>query len=127
MDFLSPYELAQMTSDAADLVGDAEVGLAATYRKFVSTVFTPSTGLSVPSYTDYAVDLIRNDLSAGEVRASNGLYQIGDVRFTIARALLTPVPGKEDLVVLGGDTYNVVHWSSDPIGLLWRLVGRLVS
>ena len=127
LEFLTSGERALMTSDAATLVNDTDVGIAITYRDYQSATFTPSTGFSTPTYTSYAIQAIQNALPAGEVRASNGLYQMGDIRLTLARSTLPITPNTKDLIVLGGSTYNLVNWDSDPLNLLWRIVARQVT
>ena len=127
IDFLSPFELGLITGDAAGLVTDPEVGVPATFRKFVSRTFTPSTGASASTFTDYPVDVIESYLTTSEVRASDGLFQTGDVRLAIVRSLLAVDPNDGDLIVFRGETYNLIHWNSDPLSIFWRIVCRSVS
>lgn len=127
MDFLSTEELAQINADVVDLLGDTQLSVAITFRDYQSRVFTPSTGVTVATYADYSIRAIRNAVPAREVQASLGLYQAGDLRFIISRALLPITPNKEDLIVDGASTYNLISWDSDPISQLWRIVARLVA
>src|SRR5574339_596696 len=105
VEFLFTAERALMTADAAGLMNDTDISLAMTYRDFQSKTFTPSTGQTTPTYTDSAVQGIQNAIPAREVEASNGLYQMGDIRLTFARSQLTIIPNKEDLIVLDGQSY----------------------
>jgi hypothetical protein len=123
-EFLYPGELALITADAAGLANDSEVGVPATFRKFVSRTFTPSTGASTPTYTDYAVNVIESYLTVSEVRASDGLFQTGDVRLAIPRSILSISPNEGDVIVLRGETYTLIHWNSDPLSIFWRIVSR---
>lgn len=127
VEFLFTAERALMTADAAGLMNDTDIGLAMTYRDFQSKTFTPSTGQTTPTYTDIAVQGIQNAIPAREVEASNGLYQMGDIRLTFARSQLTITPNKEDLIVLDGQNYSVVNFDSDPANLLWRITARRMT
>ena len=109
------------------LVNDLDIGLSVVYRSFQGETFTPSTGAGTSTFTDYTIQIIQNAISAGEIRAAGGLYQMGDIRFLIARSTLPVSPSKEDLILLGAETYNLVKWDTDPLNLLWRLVARKVS
>jgi len=126
-DFLTPEELSQIGADVVDLFADSQLSVAITYRDFQSRTFTPGTGAATPTYTDYAIRAIRNMVPSREVQASQGLFQQGDLRFIIARQLLAVSPDKEDLIVDGSMTYNLVSWDTDPIAQLWRVVARLVA
>ena len=126
-EFLSPFELALITDDAAGLANDTEIGVPATFRKFVSRTFTPSTGASTPTYTDYAVRVIESYLTISEVRASDGLFQTGDVRLSIPRSILSISPNEGDRIVFRAETYDLVHCNSDPLSIFWRIVWRKIT
>lgn len=127
VDFLFPNERLLILQDVADLTTDPSVGVSVTYRRLTGRSFTPSTGANTPTYTDTALRAVRNMVSAQQVAVSNGLYQMGDVRYMIERAALTGDPIKEDLVVEGGVTYGLVSVDSDPLSAFWRLVARRVT
>ena len=126
-DFLSGEELTQVGADIVDLLGDTQISAAITYRRFTGNAFTPATGANTPSYTDTSLRAIRNAIPAREVAASEGLYKMKDLRFIIARAELSGEPTKDDRIVDGSDTYDLVDWDSDPVGVLWRIVARKVA
>jgi hypothetical protein len=124
MDFLTAEEKLLMQTDATDLIGDLELSPPITYRAHGGQTFVPSTGQVIVTWTDFTIGAIRNELSAREVAASNGLYQMGDLRFLIRRSLLPVTPDKEDRIIVDGVTYEIVSWGSDPIELFWRMVAR---
>lgn len=128
LDFLTPVELAQIAADVASLITDPQLTKLVTYRNFVSTSFTPSTGVQTPTYTNSSLRVIRNNVTTRDVAISNGLYQMGDVRFTFDRATFAAItPNREDLIVDDNESWKVVSWETDPIQKLWRIVGRLVT
>jgi hypothetical protein len=126
-DFLSVEELAQIRQDVRDLFADSQIAVPITYRSFQSSTFTPGTGAYTKTFTDTALTAVRNMVPEREVAAGQGLFQAGDLRFIIARALLPTSPAKEDELVDGASTYNVVAWDTDPVGALWRVVARKVA
>ena len=123
-EFLSPFELALIIDDAAGLVNDMEIGVPATFGKFVSRTFTPSTGASTSTYVDYPVRVVESYLTTSEVRASDGLFQTGDVRLAIPRSILPVSPNDGDRIVYRGETYELIHWNTDPLSIFWRIVSR---
>lgn len=126
-DFLMASELAQISDDVLGLFADSQLSMPITYRSFQSRTFTPSTGANVPTYTDYAIRAVRIVVPTREVQASQGLYQMGDLRFFIARSTLAATPDKEDVVIDGSNTYNLVSWDTDPLSQIWRVVARKVA
>ena len=127
LDMLTVTEKNTIVSDIGATVDDTDLSQAATYRDYVSNAFTPSTGAYTPTYTDTTLRVLRGRVSLQEIAASGGLYQRGDVRFLVDRVDLTVTPTREDRLVLGGDTYEIVDWSTDPISALWLIVARLVK
>jgi hypothetical protein len=126
-DFLTANERTLILSDVAALMGDTQISRPVTYRAFQSQSFTPSTGTYTPTYTDTAVRMVRNELSSQEVEASRGLYQQGDIRFLAERATFLADPGKEDVIVDNGATFNLIAWDSDPLSAFWRIIARQVA
>ena len=122
--FLLPEELAMIRSDLVELMADNELNVSTTYRDFQGETFTPSTGAVTPSYTDYSLKAIMIELRAREVRAGNGLYQLGDFRFHYNAQELIVEPAREDRIVYDGHTYELVKWYSDTIKGLWSIVAR---
>lgn len=127
VDFLFPSERLLILQDAADVTGDPSLGISVTYRHLTGRSFTPSTGAMTPTYTDTTLSAIRNVISAQQVAVSNGLYQMGDIRYLIERADLASDPGKEDQIVEGGVTYGIVSVDSDPVSAFWRVVARRLT
>jgi len=127
IDFLTPAERAVIIGDVEGLTTDTEVGVAGTFRKFQGRTFTPSSGASTSTFVDYPISSIETYLTTSEVRASNGLFQTGDVRLALARSLLAVEPNDEDRIVHRGATYNLIHWNTDPLGIFWRIVCRRIS
>lgn len=126
-DFLFGSELAQIRQDVTDLFADSELAVSITYRSFQGSVFTPGTGAYTKTFTDTSLTAVRNMVPEREVVAGQGLFQAGDLRFIVARALLPASPAKEDELVDGSSTYNVISWDTDPLGALWRIVARKVA
>lgn len=127
IEFLSTYERALIGADAVGLTTDTDIAVSITYRDLQSSTFTPSTGLQTPTYTDYAITAVQNDMPEGEVKASEGLYQMGDFKLIIPRSVLPITPNKEDVIVIDGVNYSIVSSQTDPIRLLWRLVARKMT
>lgn len=116
-----------MQADVADLLGDTHLSVPVTYRAFGGTTFTPSTGAATRTFTNTTLRAIRNAIPTREVVASDGLYRQGDLRFILQRAALPTEPTKDDHLVDGAKTYDVIDWDSDPISVLWRIVAREVA
>jgi hypothetical protein len=127
IEFLYPAERAMMTADAAGLTQDADIALPITYTQLNGTTFTPSTGVEVDSTTVYSVTGLMSMIPVGEVKASQGLYQMGDVNLVIARSILPITPNKEDKLTFDGTDYSIVNFDSDPAKLLWRIVARRMT
>lgn len=127
LDFLLGEELAQIGDDVTGLLADPQLSVAVTYQDFQSTTVNPGLGTDVRTYTDSSIRAIRNAVPSREVQASGGLYQMGDLRFMVARSDLPITPNSEDRLVDGALTYNLVSWDTDPLAKLWRLVARLVA
>lgn len=126
--FLLPSELTQMSVDAAALLADPQITVPVTYKDLLSEAFVPATGVKTRTYVDYACRALRNAVPAREVAGAPGLYETGDLRFTVLRvALGGNTPSRDDLLVDGALTYDIVSWDSDPVSLLWRIVARLTS
>ena len=127
-DFLTAAEKALITSDVVFFNQDDEVGRDIEYKDFQSRTRTPSTGAMAPVYSDYDIRATRISLTAREIVAGNGLFQQGDVRYMLAQAQIPGVtPHREDRIVDGSDTYEVVDWSADPISATWNVVARRVK
>lgn len=126
LDFLSAEESTLISDDLADLMDDTTVSVAATYKDFVSRTFSPSAGTTTATYTDTALRGVRTTLGARELAAGNGLYQVGDVAFLLAQSDLAVTPHREDRMVVGALTYEVLTWQQDALGKTWRVVAREV-
>ena len=126
-DFLTGDERTAILDDVDELLDDTNLSVAITYRDFQSVTHTLTTGAYVTVYTDIALRALRSLLSAHEVAAGPGLYQMGDLAFLVAQAHLGVTPVREDRIVLGADTYELVTWTAGPIGATWRLVARRVK
>lgn len=127
MDFLTPSELSLILTDVRDLLADPQLRVSVTYRAYQSRTFTPSIGAVVPVYTDTVLGAIRNEMPVREIVASAGLYRTGDLRFIIERAALATEPNKDDHLIDGSVTYDLISWDSDPVSALWRIVARQVA
>lgn len=127
LDFLTPGERSMILSDVTTLMGDVQLSRSVTYKAFQSQTFSPSTGTYTPNTTDTVMRMIRNELSGREVEASRGLFQQGDIRFLAERAAFPADPGKEDLIVDNGVTFNLIAWDSDPLSAFWRIIARQVA
>jgi hypothetical protein len=125
--YLSAGDRAQMASDLTALTADVRLGVAVTYRDHTGRTFTPSTGAYAGTYTETAIRAVRTLLTDKELRAGDGAYQAGDVVFLFDRVSLTVTPAREDRIVQGGVTYEVLASDTDPAGLLWRIVARKVT
>lgn len=127
LDFLDAIERADIVSDIGDLLDDAQVSVAVTYRDFQSRTFDAAAGTAASTYTDTATRAVRVELGAREIQAGAGLYQVGDVAFILAQSDLAATPHREDRIVSGGVTYEVLTWAADALGLMWRVVARAIS
>ena len=127
LNFLTSDESDAIVGDVAALMDDTDVSRAITYRDFVSMTRTPSTGASTPSYTNYTIRGVRTDLSAREVAAGAGLYQIGDIEYIFAQSDLPIVPHREDRIFDDPYTYEVIHWASDPLSVKHHIIARRVK
>jgi len=127
MDYLTSEELVDIGADVADLLDDTQITVAITYRDFQSRVFTPGAGTAVATYTDTTTRAVRSKINAQEVQASQGLYQSTDVVFLLAQSDVPVTPHREDRLVIGSTTYEVLVWQGDALGATWRLVARQVS
>lgn len=127
MDYLTTYERGRISADVRDLLDDADLSVAITYKRFVSRVLTPSTGQYTTTYTNLGIRAIRNELSAKEVVAGAGQYQMGDVHYMIAVADQSQAPSREDRIVEGSDTFEVRAWYADPLKAVWDVVARKVA
>lgn len=126
-EFLTPNERALILSDITTLMADVEISRPVAYHSVQGRTFSPSTGTYTPIETVTAMRMVRNELSSQEVEASRGLYQQGDIRFLAERAAFAADPGKEDVIVDNGATFNLVSWDSDPLSAFWRIVARQVA
>lgn len=127
-EFLTTFEATEIASDVADLMDDTDLTVSITYRDYQSSTRTLTTGVYTPTYTDYAIRCLQDALSAREVKAGEGLYEHGDLRFTFAQSDVSGVtPTREDQIVLGSETYEVVWWREDPISSMWEVVARKVK
>lgn len=129
LDFLSTSELAGIEQDVSNLMDDSHVTVVLTYRDFQSATRTPSTGAYTATYQDTQIRGVRTSLSAREIAAGAGLYQVGDIMFLVAQSDLPNVaaPTREDRLQIEGTTYELVHWAGDPLSRTWRLVARRVK
>ena len=105
---------------------DTQISRSITYRDFQSKTRTLSTGAYTSTYTDSAIRVVRTELSAREVRAGQGLFQQGDLRYLLAQSDLSVTPHREDRIVDGSDTYEVLHWAAAPITATWNVFARRV-
>ena len=126
-DYLTARESTDITNDVADLMDDTNVSRAITYRDYQSVSRTVSTGVYTTTYTDSEIRGIRTELSAREVRAGEGLYQMGDLRYVLAQSDLSATPVREDRIVDGTTTYELIAWSADPINMVWTVIARRVK
>ena len=127
-DWVNPLELETVKADALAMVNDPQLGRPAVFKSQVQgTTFNPATGAYTSTYTETSLNVLRGELSIAEVKNSAGLYQPGDVRFTIAQQSLTQDPGREDRLVLDGETFEVLTSREDPLSAVWTLVGRKVQ
>jgi len=126
MIFMTARERDLIRNDAHALVTDAMMSFPATYRDFQGSTFSPTLGTSVDSYIDLSITVHRGSVSAEEIAAAAGLYQRGDVRFLVERSMLMIPPAREDRIVVGTQTYELLDWASDPINALWAITARLV-
>ena len=137
IDFLLPEERTLIGEDVTGVTSDPQLAILVTYKNFIDRIFVPATGIQTPNYTNTtlnsagaALRAIRNSLPTREVVASDGLYQMGDVRYTFARSdlpILPTLPNREDRIVDNGVTYEVVSWDTDPVEKLWRIVARRMT
>lgn len=128
MDYLTTRESTDIGSDIADLMDDTQVSREITYRDYQSASRTVSTGAYTTTYSDSTIRGVRTDLSAREVRAGEGLYQMGDLRYVLAQSDLSGItPVREDRIVDGSTTYELIAWSADPISMMWVVVARRVK
>jgi len=127
VDYLTTRESTDITNDVADLMDDTQVSRAITYRDYQSVSHTVSTGTYTPTYTDLSVRGVRTGLSAKEVAAGAGLYQMGDLRYFLAQSDLSATPTREDRIVDGSTTYEVIAWEADPISMTWTIIARRVK
>lgn len=127
MDFLTDDERALMFADVADLTTDGQLGVTLLYRDVGAPTFNPATGAHTANDVEYGAQAIRNEITAKEADVSGGQYQTGDVRYLVARATLPITPAREDRIVEGGDTHEIIDWRSDPVGLTWRIIARKVA
>lgn len=126
-DFLTALEATDVTNDVADLMDDTHVSRAITYRDYQSATKTVSTGAYTTTYSDSSIRGIRTEVSAREVGAGEGLYQMGDLRYLLAQSDLSATPVREDRIVDGTTTYEVIAWSADPVNMTWVVVARRVK
>ena len=126
-DFLTARESTDITNDLADFMDDQQVSRAITYRDYQSVTRTVSTGAITPVYTDSSIRGVRTELNAQQVIAGGGLYQAGDFHYMIAQSDLSATPNREDRIVDGADTYEIVHWAADPLSMTWRVIARRVK
>src|SRR3990172_3704055 len=106
---------------------DTQVSRAITYRDYQSVSHTVSTGTYTPTYTDLSVRGVRTGLSAKEVAAGAGVYQMGDLWDFLAQSGLSATPTREDRIVDGSTTYEVIAWEADPISMTWTIIARRVK
>lgn len=127
-DYLTARESTDIGNDVADLMDDTHVSREITYRDYQSVSRTVSTGVYTTTYSDSTIRGIRTDLSAREVRAGEGLYQMGDLRYVLAQSDLSGIaPVREDRIVDGSTTYEIIAWAADPINMMWVVVARRVK
>ena len=126
-DYLTAREATDITNDVADLMDDTNVSRSITYRDYQSVSRTITTGAYTTTYTDSEIRGIRTELSAREVRAGEGLYQMGDLRYVLAQSDLSVTPVREDRIVDGTTTYELIAWSADPINVVWTVIARRVK
>ena len=124
VDFLLAAESLLIENDVAALMDDTQLSVAITYQAYAGVTHTVTTGAYTSTPTSSSIRAIRNVLESREVRASNGLYQLGDIRFMIARTDFTGTPTREDRIVQGSDTYELIDWETDPLSALWNIVAR---
>ena len=127
VDYLTTRESTDITNDVADLMDDTQVSRAITYRDYQSATKTVSTGAYTTTYSDASIRGIRTEVSAREVGAGEGLYQMGDLRYLLAQSDLSATPTREDRIVDGSTTYEVIAWEADPISMTWTIIARRVK
>lgn len=127
LDMLLAAERTEISDSLADLIDDTHVSAAITYRDWQSKTRTPSTGAFTNTYTDYSIRAVRGELSAREVQAGAGLYQVGDIEFMIAQSDLSITPHREDRITSGSTTYEVIDWKADPLDMTWTVIARRVA
>lgn len=130
MDFLTSDERDLVAADVSDLMDDPHISVAVNYLDVGAPTFTPSTGAMTANNVSHALRAVRNVLSAREVGAAQGKYQMGDVRYLLERAHLDAlgiVPVTEDRITEEGMAYEFIHFDTDPLGVVWRIVARRVA
>lgn len=124
MDFLTADEETLITQDFADLVSDEQLKVAITYKQFSSKQTIAAGGSII--FTNTAVNSFKMPLSIYEINASNGKYQIGDIRFFIKTSDITTVK-KDDRIQEGSSVYMVRESTKDPIGVFHSIIVRNLS
>lgn len=98
IEFLYPYELALMQSDADSFVQDQQFAGSVLYRSFVGRgSFNPSTGKQVAVYAGTWVDAVRALVEDQELPNSESRYQMGLVAYMV-RPTDVRIPKKEDRI-----------------------------
>lgn len=98
------------------------IAVSATYKRWTTAGTTDSMGgYGAATYTDTTITGLKSGYSSREVAASGGLISPGDCKFMIQASSLTTAPNTKDRVTLGGVTYDMVNFRTDPATATYTL------
>ncbi len=123
-DFLTTEENSAINNDINNMVDDSTIGASITYKAFLSRAYTPETGTDVVTYTNTTLNAITGNISTKEIEQSGGQMQRGDKWFWFPLVDMSSTLTKEDVIVSGSVTYQVIEWKEDTLGKMYRVVVR---
>ena len=132
MALLSSKDIATITTDIRNIIGDSSISTSIVYRQTGTTVssWDPTTGIIPDMYTESTVSAFKSGYTIDEVGISGGLIELDDVKFIIMRESVSDTLTIDDMiresaVSAGGSiyqsstTYQVKSISRDPLDICY--------
>ena len=128
MAILSSADIASLTSDIREVIGDDVIATTITYRQTGTTVSTwdPTTGVIPDMYTESSVSAFKGSYSIDDIEQSGGLIEYEDVKFIIMRDDVSGILSVDDLIREPDDsdyqsstTYSIKGVSRDPLDIAY--------
>ena len=129
MTILSAAEIASITSDIQDIIGDDVLSTTITYMQTGTTVssWDPTSGVIPAMYTESSVSAFKGSYSLDEIEKSGGLIEFENVKFIIMTNDIDGVLSVDDMIRESASiwqsavTYQIKAINKDPLNICYFL------